>query len=305
MDKQGEPKGEIRLNYIKELNAFYDWLELNELSSSAINLWYALMHINNKAGWAETFTVAESVLSVKTGLTDRTIRKCRNELKQKGLIDFVSRKGGKPPIYKIISFETGEIFSGDKKCTENISAVHVTEHVTGHVTEHVTDRSTLNKQNKTKQNETEKEVIIIHRAHDPFVFFESEGFGTVSGYISEKITFWCDELSDELVLESMKIAVETGNKNWKYCEAILKNWLDKGLKTVQDVKADQLAFKEQRAKQKMNSINRSKRQNRVEKLPEWLETRQRSTEDQDIVMNFEEEKKKMEERLKRYKKANQ
>ncbi|MCM3178552.1 hypothetical protein [Cytobacillus horneckiae] len=76
------------MNYIKELNAFYDWLELNELSASAINLWYALMHINNKAGWAETFTVAESVICVKTGLTDRTLRKVRNELKQKNRFYF-------------------------------------------------------------------------------------------------------------------------------------------------------------------------------------------------------------------------
>lgn len=292
------------MNYIKELNAFYDWLELNELSSSAINLWYALMHINNKAGWAETFTVAESVLSVKTGLTDRTIRKCRNELKQKGLIDFVSRKGGKPPIYKIVPFESEENISVDKKSPENISEVHVTDHVTGHVTDHVTDRSALIKLNKTKQNETKKEVIVIDRAQkSPFVFFEQEGFGTISGYISEKITLWCNELSEELVLESMKIAVETGNKNWKYCEAILRNWLDKGIKTIQEVEAAQLAYKEQRTKQKQKPF---KRLNRVEKVPEWFENRQfPKEEDSETIMNFEEEKKKMEERLKQYKKANQ
>ncbi|WP_242842567.1 hypothetical protein [Clostridium tyrobutyricum] len=95
------------MKYISEINAFYDWLELNELSTSAVALWYALMHINNKAAWVETFTVAESVLSIKTGLSGRGVRNARNELKQKGRIDFRSRVGGKAPIYTIISFETG------------------------------------------------------------------------------------------------------------------------------------------------------------------------------------------------------
>ncbi|WP_243275700.1 hypothetical protein [Clostridium tyrobutyricum] len=65
------------------------------------------MHINNKAAWVETFTVAESVLSIKTGLSGRGVRNARNELKQKGRIDFRSRVGGRAPIYTIISFETG------------------------------------------------------------------------------------------------------------------------------------------------------------------------------------------------------
>lgn len=95
------------MKYINEINAFYDWLELNELSTSAVALWCALMHINNKAAWVETFTVAESVLSIKTGLSGRGVRNARNELKQRGRIDFRSRTGGKAPTYTIISFETG------------------------------------------------------------------------------------------------------------------------------------------------------------------------------------------------------
>jgi hypothetical protein len=170
------------VNYIREINAFYDWLELNELSASAVNLWYALMHINNKAGWAETFTVAESVLCVKTQLTDRTVRNARNELKQKGRIDFKSRKGGRSPIYYINSFETPvtldyfseetsnltrskhikstEIVSAetseDKKTTEMISSDvsdGLSEDVSGDTSGVV---SVLIKQNKTKQNKTKQ-----------------------------------------------------------------------------------------------------------------------------------------------------
>src|SRR4051812_23768915 len=94
------------MNYEKEMSSFYGWLELQTLTPSSINLWYALMHMNYKTGWAETFSVAESVLSIKTSLTDRTLRKARKELKEKGRIDYISRKG-KAPIYRIIPFQEG------------------------------------------------------------------------------------------------------------------------------------------------------------------------------------------------------
>lgn len=51
-------EGMIMMNYIKEINAFYDCLERHLLSASAVTLWHALMHINNKAMWIESFTVA-------------------------------------------------------------------------------------------------------------------------------------------------------------------------------------------------------------------------------------------------------
>ena len=114
------------MRYISEINAFYDWLELNDLSTSAVALWYALMHINNKAAWVETFTVAESVLSIKTGLSGRGVRNARNELKQKGRIDFKSRVGGKAPIYTLISFETGINYFNKNSVTKRVPSSDVT-----------------------------------------------------------------------------------------------------------------------------------------------------------------------------------
>ncbi|MFT4416536.1 DnaD domain protein [Fredinandcohnia humi] len=50
----------------------------------------------------------------------------------------------------------------------------------------------------------------------PFQFFEQNGFGVIGGFMSEKITAWCTDLSDELVIEAMKLAVENGSKKWSY-----------------------------------------------------------------------------------------
>ena len=92
------------MNYILEIKAFYDWLEVNQLSTSAIVLWHALMHIANKTGWQDTFTVATVVLSTKTGLKKQALYNARVALQNKGLISFKIRTGNQAAIYKINSF---------------------------------------------------------------------------------------------------------------------------------------------------------------------------------------------------------
>lgn len=92
------------MNYIKEINSFYDWLETNSVSDSAITLWHAMMHINNKAGWKVEFTVASSVLCLKSGLSNSSFKRARNVLKQSGRIEWRERKGNQSAIYELKSF---------------------------------------------------------------------------------------------------------------------------------------------------------------------------------------------------------
>ncbi len=91
------------MNYIAEINSFYDWLEINQISSNAINLWHALMSVANKASWQPRFTVAISVLELKTGLKRRTLERARNELSQKGRITWKKRNGNLAAEYSLIS----------------------------------------------------------------------------------------------------------------------------------------------------------------------------------------------------------
>lgn len=91
------------MNYIAELNAFYDRLELNPLPSPAIALWHALMSIANKTGWQEEFTVAVSVLVLKSGLNAQAIKRARNRLEQDGYITWRSRNGNQSAVYRMES----------------------------------------------------------------------------------------------------------------------------------------------------------------------------------------------------------
>lgn len=91
------------MNYIKEVNAFHNRLETNPLATAAANLWHVLMHVNNRAGWLEEFTVAVSVLCAKASLTESTFKRARAELQEKGYIRYKSQGGNRAAIYEIIS----------------------------------------------------------------------------------------------------------------------------------------------------------------------------------------------------------
>lgn len=118
----------------------------------------------------------------------------------------------------------------------------------------------------TSEKEEVKEGVASRE--NPFNFFEENGFGTIGGHISQKISAWCDDLSDELILEAMKIAVERGAKSWSYVEKILINWAEKKIKTVAQANALILAYKEKQSKQ---AKPRKGFATRREKLPDWFE----------------------------------
>ena len=91
------------MNYIRELNAFRDWLMLNPLTTSGVALWYTLMSINNMAGWSEWFTVPNSTLQQLAKLSKQGLADARNELKLKGLIDYRPGNRKQAGQYRMIS----------------------------------------------------------------------------------------------------------------------------------------------------------------------------------------------------------
>lgn len=140
------------MNYIREINAFYDWLETNTLSDSAINLWHALMHIANKAGWTEEFAVALSTLQLKTGLKKDAVITARNRLQTVGRIKFRSRSGQQSAIYSIVPF-----YGDFNNCVGLNDTNPDTNPDTNTVTKSTqtpTQTPSINKLNETKLNES-------------------------------------------------------------------------------------------------------------------------------------------------------
>lgn len=144
----------------------------------------------------------------------------------------------------------------------------------------------------SETSSSSKDVQQTNEKEDPFRFFEQNGFGTIGSFLADKIKAWCIDLSDELVIEAMKLAVENSSKRWNYVEAVLRDWVDKGYQTLDDVHAARLAFKHQT---KHQSIKKTTRQ---ELLPDWFHNRDQGKEP---VHNpsFKEKKRLFEERIKK------
>ncbi len=144
----------------------------------------------------------------------------------------------------------------------------------------------------SETSSSSKDVQQNKEKEDPFRFFEQNGFGTIGNFLADKIKAWCNDLSDELVIEAMKLALENSSKRWNYVEAVLRDWVDKGYQTLDDVQAARLAYKNQ-----ANHQSR-KRPTRQELLPDWFHTRDQSKEPVHTP-SFEEKKRLFEERLKK------
>ena len=167
------------MNYIRQVNAFYDWLLVNSMPSSSIALWHALMCLANKSGWAPEFNAATSALGVMSGLERRQVERSRNMLKQAGLIDWKSRKGNQAASYKVIALYDKKRVMEDaqavdlcvtedaqtvaqKSSKEDLCVTEDAQTVAQHVAQHVAQieslpirantLSTCSKQNETKQN---------------------------------------------------------------------------------------------------------------------------------------------------------
>ncbi|WP_394217587.1 DnaD domain protein [Halobacillus trueperi] len=206
------------MNYIKAINAFYDHQEFNPLTSAAINLWHSLMHVNNKSRWKKEFTASMTVLCLKSNLSESSIRKARKELVEKGYVTFTSRPGNQAPIYRILPLY--EEMDNENDSEDESSGGKLNGNDSG-------NSNTLSKQNETK----EKEEVVERPAENPHQFYENN-IGTLSPFIAEKITVWCEEMSDELVIQSMKLAVESNKPFFSYCEGILKQWQQTGVRTL-------------------------------------------------------------------------
>lgn len=139
------------MDYIKEMNAFYDLDMANQLTPNAISLYFALLNIANKLFWKADFTVSNLTLQSRSGIADRkTLDRARNQLIQKGLIDYKpSGKVNQAGSYTVIGC-AGQL--GGKNATQN-----ATQNGTQNGTQSVPQNDPINKQNKNKTNQNKKE----------------------------------------------------------------------------------------------------------------------------------------------------
>lgn len=84
--------------------------------------------------------------------------------------------------------------------------------------------------------------------------FYQENFGLISPYIAECVDKWETDIGPTLVIEAMKRALKK-QKMWSYAEGILKTWVNRNVRTMEDVMSLDKEF-ESRGENNGNQVRR-------------------------------------------------
>lgn len=190
------------MNYLAEILAFYDLVQVKQLSTGQIALWHALMAINNRCTWIEWFTVPNLTLELNTGMSRSGVLKARNALKQYGLIDF-KVNGTKATNYKMITI-------AKSKQESNQIGKQVSTQDGKQVGKQV--RITLNKRKETKLKKESKKKAYGEYQH---VLFSDEEYEKLKAYFPNDY---------EKRIQSLDEYIQKSGKKYKDFLLTLKTW---------------------------------------------------------------------------------
>ena len=226
---------------IDELNAFYDRLETNPLTPSAIALWHALAYIRDKNGLSEWFAVAASSLCAKAGIKEDTFYKVRNTLEQKGYIEVKSRRGNQAALYRIsvCTRKNTDDFT-DKEIRTRKNPVNFTDNLTDNFTDNLTDNFTVLDRQQTDNRQIDARAMAdVKKATfadiekswvDVFRFsMKPNHYEMVNSFLEQ------DGMSESLILEAIDRVNSADSKTLNYLWRTLGNWAKLGIKTIGDL----------------------------------------------------------------------
>ncbi|HBL4832867.1 TPA: DnaD domain-containing protein [Listeria monocytogenes] len=131
-------------------------------------------------------------------------------------------------------------------------------------------------------------------------FWEQNGFGMMLPVELEKLLAWVDDFAGnrEIVMKALEVTSEQGanKRNYAYVNKILKNWENRGFKTIADVdaaeKQRQIELEQKYNKPAFNKYNKPVKQ---EILPDWFDKEQQEAPKKPEMT--EEEKEALEKRV--------
>ncbi|MCY1093647.1 DnaD domain protein, partial [Bacillus safensis] len=180
------------MNYLKEINGFMRFLETTELKPTTQALWFHLMDINNGCSWKEWFTVPNSRLYSRLGVSEKTMIEHRKILIEHGRIEYKPRGTG-AGSYRIVSLEI------------KASMTPVPDE----------EPEKPNEEKPTRQEDKQP--------MNAFEFYESHFGGTLNSFVSQQIGGLIDDFGEENVIKAMEITLKNGVQNIKYVQRVLSN----------------------------------------------------------------------------------
>lgn len=125
-----------------------------------------------------------------------------------------------------------------------------------------TNKNVKNEKNVKNTTTTTENQNPNNQEQNPFEFFQKNGFGQISGFIGQDMNQWIGDFqqagaseteANAIVVKSLQIAVERGKTNWGYAKAILKDWDQHGLHSIEAIDAAQAKHNANRQSRKSSS----------------------------------------------------
>ncbi|WP_173915217.1 hypothetical protein [Halobacillus sp. Marseille-Q1614] len=91
------------MDYLKEVEAFFDEVDVTLLSWKAVTLWHTLMHFKFRSGEKKELLLSDRLLRWKTRLSEKDFNQAREELKEKGYLLYKGDRKYQSAIYEMIS----------------------------------------------------------------------------------------------------------------------------------------------------------------------------------------------------------
>ncbi|WP_079480591.1 DnaD domain-containing protein [Halobacillus salinus] len=206
---------------------------------------YLLLKVNHKDGiWTDQYKgiqvevkrgqvvtspqkIAEDWFRKDKEITRQVVRTTLSKLEK---LDFLTKQSTKQ--YTLVTIVNYGFYQEDDQPDNQVSNQSLTNSQPSLNQALTTNKNVKNVKNDKELYDDEK------RTENPHTFYE-QNFGILKPFVIQSITEWCTEMSDELVLASMKVALRNNKISFGYCEAILKDWQSKGVQTLEDARAAQ------------------------------------------------------------------
>lgn len=163
------------MNYIMQLNVFYEKATGESLSLKAIGLYMLLLNKNNKLGWIEEFKITNNVIMSVTNCTLYDLRTARNELEEKGYIIYKKGTKGQAGNYKIINLEKEFLKNCNKSSEQNDTNFSLVENNINKSSEQNSTNISLlsDKKNKSSEKKCINISLLDNKSsekNDPFCY---------------------------------------------------------------------------------------------------------------------------------------
>lgn len=192
-------------------------------------------------GEIETIDIGERLtsevkLSERWEVDRKTVRKFLSLLEKEGMIS-VKKSRQKGTTYKVSKYKDyQQSFDGVRDIKKDND---IPNGVNNDMDIGMDNAMDINKNEKNEKNENNdkknKDVVSAYE----------EVFGMANSFIIESLVFWSKDLSEELVVQALRISAEANARNFKYTESILRNWEKEKVKSLEDLDALNKKYEEQ------------------------------------------------------------